>query len=189
MAEDKQDLEEGNDEQSGAGLDPEVGGGKRIGGLIKILMIGASILVGVIIMIVISNIVFNIKSSGQTKQEEVLWAPGVTPKKDAYQTIKVDPIKLNLNDETGANPFFISVEMALAFEKNNIPLQTELNERQFEMRDKIIALISSKTYGDINTPDKVQGMKKEIKSQINTLLINGMIEDIYFIEFNAMPRS
>ena len=57
------------------------------------------------------------------------------------------------------------------------------------MRDKIITLISSKTYEDINTPDKIQGLKKEIKNQVNTLLINGLIEDIYLIDFNAVPRS
>jgi flagellar FliL protein len=185
----EENLNEAPLDETEAGPYTEEEGKKISGGLLKILMIVASILVGVILMVIISNIVFNIKSTGVSKQEEVLWAPGVTPKKPPYQTLHIDPLKLNLNDPTGTNPVFIQIELALAYEQNNIKLQTELLSRRFEIRDKIITLISSKTYEDINTPDKSQSLKKEIKNQVNTLLINGLIEDVYIIDFNAVPRT
>ena len=188
MAEDN--LNDVISQDEGAGPYTEEEGGKKISSrLIKILMLFAAFFVGVIIMVVVSNVVFNIRSSGKGKQEEILWAPGVTPKKQPFQTLHLDPFKLNLNDPTGANPVFIQIELAMAYEQNNIQLQTELLSRKFEIRDKIITLISSKTYEDINTPDKIQSLKKEIQNQINTLLIAGLIEDVYVIEYNAVPRN
>lgn len=191
MAEERLEEDEEKEEKDSAGAQnyDEVGGKGLSKGLIKILMFIAAGLVGIILMVVVSNIVFNMRNKGETKQEEVTWAPGVTPKKSPYQTLKIDPFKLSLNDPTGTNTVFLMFEMAIGYEKNNIKLQTELSDRKFEMRDKILTLLASKTYEDLNTPDKVQTLKKEIKNQINTLLLNGLIEEIYIIEFNAMLKQ
>ncbi len=156
--------------------------------LIKILMFVAIGIVAILMMIIVNRIMKSI-DGGKKEQTEILWAPGVTPKKKPFQSLHLNPFKLNLNDPTGSNPVFIKIELALAYEQNNIKLQTELLSRKFEIRDKIITLISSKTYEDINTPDKIQDLKKEIKNQTNELLINGLIEDVYIIEYNAVPRS
>lgn len=184
-----EDLEKETEQEESSGSYSDQEGKKLSGGLVKMLMIVASALVGIILMVVVSNIVYNVKSSGVDDQKEVIWAPGVTPKKEPYQTMLINQLKMNLSDPTGTNPVFVQMEMALAYEQNNLLLQNELLNRKYEMRDKIITLISSKTYEDINTPDKIQGLKKEIKNQVNTLLINGLIEDIYLIDFNAVPRS
>ena len=187
MAEEKDELEE-KEEQEEVNYAKEEGT-KLSSKLVKILMLVAAFIVGIILMIIISNIVYNIKTKGETAVQERIWAPGVTPKKEPFQTLHLDPFRLNLNDPTGANPVFIQLEIALAYESNNIKLQTELLNRKFEIRDTIITLISSKTYEDLNTPDKIQSFKKEIQRQVNSLLINGLIEDIYIIDFNAIPKQ
>jgi len=185
-----EELEKETEQEESSGSYSEQEGKKLSGGLVKMLMMVASALVGIILMVVVSNIVYNVKSSGGgDEQKEVIWAPGVTPKKEPFQTMLINQLKMNLSDPTGTNPVFVQMEMALAYEQSNLLLQNELLNRKYEMRDKIITLISSKTYEDINTPDKIQGLKKEIKNQVNTLLINGLIEDIYLIDFNAVPRS
>lgn len=191
MAEERmEEMEEKEEKESTGSQAYEEEGSRGLSkGLIKILMIVASVLIGIILMVIVSNIVFNMRNKGESKQEEVTWAPGVTPKKDPYQTLKIDQFKLSLNDPTGTNPVFLQFEMAIGYEKNNIKLQTELSDRKFEMRDKILALLASKTYEDVNTPDKIQTLKKEIKNQINTLLIHGLVEEVYIIEFNAIPKQ
>ncbi|HOJ50709.1 MAG TPA: flagellar basal body-associated FliL family protein [Spirochaetota bacterium] len=185
MAEEKEEIEEKEDTETYT----QEEGPKLSSKLVKMLMLVAAFIVGIIIMIIVSNIVYNIKTKGETAVQEKIWAPGVTPKKEPFQTLHLDPFRLNLNDPTGANPVFIQLEIALAYESNNIKLQTELLNRKFEIRDTIITLISSKTYEDLNTPDKIQSFKKEIQRQVNSLLINGLIEDVYIIDFNAIPKS
>lgn len=186
MAEENREEEKA---ESGEGYPEEKSGGFLSRGIVKILMFVAAGLVGIILMVVISNIVFNIRSAGERKQEEVMWTPGVKPKKPPYQTMHLEPFKVNLNDPTGTKPVFVNLDIALAYEKNNVMLQTELLDRKFEIRDRIITLISSKTYEDINTKDKLEDLKKEIRNQINALLIGGSIEEIYVVDFNAVIKS
>ncbi|OHD11954.1 MAG: hypothetical protein A2Y41_05150 [Spirochaetes bacterium GWB1_36_13] len=183
--------EELNDEESKeeGGISEQPSGGFLSKGIVKILMIVASFLVGVILMVLVSNIVFNIREKGSQKEEEVIWSPGVTPKKPAYQTLGLDPFKINLNDPTGTMPGILQLEIALAYEKNNVKLQTELLDRKLQIRDKIITLLSSKTYEDLNTPDKIADLKKQIKNQINTLLMEGIIEEIYVSSFDVITRT
>lgn len=157
--------------------------------LLKIIVFAITAIIGLILMFVVKSVVFNLRHRGDSKVLERIWQPGVVPPKPPYQNLKLSPLKLNLNDPTGTNPVFLQLEIALAYEKNNIKLQTELLDRKFEIRDQIITLLSTKTYEDINTPDKIQSLKREIKEEANKLLMNGEVENIYIIEFNAVPRS
>lgn len=164
--------------------------GKKVsGGLVKILMMAAVGLVAAIVMVIISVIVFNVMNKGGGKAATKVLNPSVQKRTPPRLTMPLKALKLNLNDPTGTNPVFLRVEMALAYEKMNEKLQAELTERKFEIRDKVITLISSKTHEDVNSPEKIELLKKEIKNQINTLLINGLIEDVYILEFNVVPRS
>lgn len=181
---------DGNMEEAAEGPYTEEEGKKLSGGLVKLLMMIAAGLVAMILMVVIAYIVFNVMDTKRTgtKGKAVLRSQ-VEKRKPPRLTMPLKAFKLNLSDPTGTNPVFIQVEMALAYEQNNEKLQNELIERKFEIRDKVITLISSKTYEDVNTPDKIEDLKKEIKNQINTLMINGLIEDVYLLEFNVVLRS
>jgi flagellar FliL protein len=163
----------------------------RIKQLLLILII---ILVAIFAMIFIANMVFKSRSSEMASVTQELWAPTVTPKSKAYSTFPLETLQLNLNDPTGSITVFIKVTIALAYEgdsgdkeeKKQSPFQKELEDRKFQIKDKIIQLIESKSYDEINSPDKQRALKKEIMSQINSILMNGIIRDVYFSEFNVI---
>ncbi len=92
----------------------------------------------------------------------------------------IDEFKLKLDGLA----WMIRAQVSMAYDKTNEELAEELEERRLELADKIISIISSKSYYDIDSADKRQfGLKKELINEINSLLDKGNVEDLYYIKF------
>jgi flagellar FliL protein len=59
----------------------------------------------------------------------------------------------------------------------------EIGNRKSQLRDIIIATLSSKTSEELRTPEGKEGLKQELKERINSVLAKGQIARVYFTEF------
>jgi flagellar protein FliL len=86
---------------------------------------------------------------------------------------------VNLADPGGKRYLKITMQ----FELTNAKVSQELARRTVEIRDKIIMLLSSKEYEEIGNPTGKMTLKKELISQLNRILQDGQVKEIYFTEF------
>ena len=93
----------------------------------------------------------------------------------------LQPFSINTSDIE--EPHFVKISISLGYEAGKTDLQTELNARRAQLRDIIISIIGSKKFSDLDTQDKREQLKDEIKRKINDILRNGEIKAVFFTEF------
>lgn len=94
-----------------------------------------------------------------------------------------DMESFSVNTSDTDEPHFLKLTISLGYETGKVELQTELNQRRAQLRDIIITVVGAKRYVDLNTQDKREALKEEIKNRINDILINGQLKGIAFTEF------
>lgn len=75
----------------------------------------------------------------------------------------------------------LKINMELEVDGNEV--QGELEKLKPKIRDIIIITLSSKTYAEVSTREGKEGMRDEIKDQVNLFLTKGKIKRVYFTEF------
>jgi len=98
------------------------------------------------------------------------------PKKFVYEW---DPFLVNLADAGGKRYLKITMKIEL----NGTGIQEELGERNFELRDAVIMILSSKEYEDIADPSGKSQLKQEVMARMNKLVKKGQVKEIYFTDF------
>ncbi|MBP8646583.1 MAG: flagellar basal body-associated FliL family protein [Syntrophobacteraceae bacterium] len=101
-----------------------------------------------------------------------------TPKEEKT-VCELEPFLVNLADAGGKRYLKVNIKI----EVNNAPVAAEFNSRLFEVRDAILMLLSSKEYNDISSAGGKITLKREIISQLNRLLRQGQVREVYFTEF------
>lgn len=86
---------------------------------------------------------------------------------------------VNLADANGKR----YLKLAMKLELSGTKLQEELAQRNFEMRDSIIMVLSGKEFEDISTPPGKTRLKQEIMNRLNKIMKSGQVKEIYFTEF------
>jgi len=89
----------------------------------------------------------------------------------------------SINTSDTDEPHFVKLTISLGYEMGKTDLQTELNLRRPQLRDIVISIVGAKRYSDLNTQDKREQLKEEIKNKINNVLKNGEIRDVAITEF------
>lgn len=92
---------------------------------------------------------------------------------------KLEPFVVNLNEPRGNRYLKTTIQM----EMDNDALQTELDRRQPQVQDIVLALLTSKTSQELQTLEGKFRLREELLSRINALLVNGKIKRVYFTEF------
>ncbi len=75
----------------------------------------------------------------------------------------------------------LRLKMHLGFNEGD--LKDELEERNLQVRNRINVILRSKTVEDLQEPGGTESLQREIKSELNNILVSGQIEEIYFEEF------
>ncbi len=86
---------------------------------------------------------------------------------------------VNLADPGGERYLKVTMQLSLSSE---IASQ-EIDARMAELRDSILLLLSSKEYDDISSLSGKLALKKTLMSNLNRMLKQGTVQDIYFTEF------
>ncbi|SHJ67944.1 flagellar FliL protein [Hathewaya proteolytica DSM 3090] len=108
-------------------------------------------------------------------------ADNSTVKKEARKVLKVyplDTVTVNLADTTGKR--YIKIKVSLGYEENS-KLDEELKFNKDMVMDGVISIIRSKKSDEMEAANE-KIVKDNIKSKINSLLINGQIEEVYFAD-------
>lgn len=93
------------------------------------------------------------------------------------------PKEFRVNTADTDKSHFFQVVLHLAFDTSSSNLEIELSQRQSQLMHVINIILSSKKKSDLSSILKRLNLAEEIKSQINLILSNGQIKDIYFSEF------
>lgn len=91
----------------------------------------------------------------------------------------LDEFILNLNDSSGRR--YIKTKLVLSYENEKDVIILEKNMPQ--MRDLIISIMRVKTTDEMMDVDKTEKLKNEIIENLNILLGNEIIINVYFNDF------
>lgn len=146
--------------------------------IIKILMIIAALLV----VILISGLIAYFVSKGVGK------ASGVQGGISDDMIKQPPPTYFRITPDFNANTAdmdvtrYFKVSIVLTYTANAKQLAVELPERVYMIKDRIYALISSYTYDQLRTNEGREQLKADIKREINSMLRNGQIDDVLFVD-------
>jgi flagellar FliL protein len=155
---------------------PESGTRSKI---IKILIIIAIILGSLIVVFVISYLVAKSVKGEEYEETATVAIVKSPPPLDTY-TFN-DEFRINTKDVESTH--FVKMRISLAFHAGQLGLQTELTKRDPQMRDLVNIIIQGKKKSEITGQVNQLDLREEIKAQINHILREGEIKDIYFLEF------
>ncbi|APH40598.1 Endoflagellar basal body-associated protein [Leptospira interrogans serovar Copenhageni/Icterohaemorrhagiae] len=165
------------DEEEG-GL-PAAEGGGGTSPIIKWLLYVAGANFGIIIVAVIAMIVAKetaTKTFTQMKNVALVKAP---PPLANYNF--TEEFRINTSDKGEAH--FVKMKLAFGIAKEDQTLSAELAERNAQMRDLINLIVGRKSKDElINIEDQLD-LREEIKAQVNHILTEGKIQEVYFTEF------
>jgi flagellar FliL protein len=122
-----------------------------------------------------------IQATRSRASEEEYKTVQLQPKPAPYMIYSLDDFRLNTADLD--EPHYLRVKLNLAYDGENKKLAAELSQRTPQIRDIILSILNSKEKQDIETESEKEGLKEEIKKQINNILTTGVISDIYYEEF------
>ena len=115
-------------------------------------------------------------------------APATEKTAEEYKDIakplaSFDLKSFSINTSDIEEKHFVKVNIFLGYDEGRQDIQSELNSRKEQLRDIVISIIGSKKYSDLNTQDKIEQLKEEIKRKINNIMRVGKIKAVYFTEF------
>ncbi|TSA82117.1 flagellar basal body-associated protein FliL [Helicobacter mehlei] len=90
-----------------------------------------------------------------------------------------DPFVVNLISNNGRRYLKTSISLELSDPK----LLEEIKAKETAIKDTIIEILSSKSYEEIITLKGKNKLKEEIRSNINSFLIDGFIKNVFFTDF------
>lgn len=85
----------------------------------------------------------------------------------------------NLASEDGNR--FVKLKVVFAFQDTNV--QTELTNKLPELQHTINSTLRQQSPASLSKPNAMEKLATLIKKNVNALLINGNVTDVYFTEF------
>lgn len=165
------------DEEEG-GL-PAAEGGGGTSPIIKWLLYVAGAIFGIIIVAVIAMIVEKETATNTFTQMKNVALVKPPPPLANYNF--TEEFRINTSDKGEAH--FVKMKLAFGIAKEDQTLSAELAERNAQMRDLINLIVGRKSKDElINIEDQLD-LREEIKAQVNHILTEGKIQEVYFTEF------
>ncbi|AOP35280.1 MULTISPECIES: flagellar basal body-associated FliL family protein [Leptospira] len=165
------------DEEEG-GL-PAAEGGGGTSPIIKWLLYVAGAIFGIIIVAIIAMVVAKQTATSTFKQMKNVALVKPPPPLANYNF--TEEFRINTSDKGEAH--FVKMKLAFGIAKEDQTLSAELAERNAQMRDLINLIVGRKSKDElINIEDQLD-LREEIKAQVNHILTEGKIQEVYFTEF------
>jgi flagellar FliL protein len=113
---------------------------------------------------------------GMKKAPEIEKKPEKEPQKFIY---KMDPFIVNLSDSERMRYLKLKVEV----ESEEVKSNEEYEKRLPQLRDTVLAVLTSKTAKEIMDSEGKTKLRNEIAARLNQLLSTFQIKTVYFAEF------
>ncbi len=153
--------------------------GKGSGGLIKILIIAIGFVVVVVIVMIVAK---NVAENAVKVPEDVIEAEPRVEKRLPPESLHVNIMGdyvARLND-VGEERYVKLKELCLAFNADKYEfLAAELADRKYQITDIINEILLGQT-SEVSSREGKKALKKEFLKQINVILREGQVDDIYF---------
>ncbi|EKO79525.1 MULTISPECIES: flagellar basal body-associated protein FliL [unclassified Leptospira] len=165
------------DEEEG-GL-PAAEGGGGASPIIKWLLYVAGAIFGIIIVAIVAMVVARETAMNTFDQRKNVALVKPPPPLANYNF--TEEFRINTSDKGEAH--FVKMKLAFGIAKEDQTLSAELAERNAQMRDLINLIVGRKSKDElINIEDQLD-LREEIKAQVNHILTEGKIQEVYFTEF------
>ena len=141
---------------------------------ILIILIGAAI--GAVIFLapgIIPNSLNFWGTNGASKKEKE------TERKSQGHIYSMDPFIVNLADQ--GRPRYLKIRMSI--ESQEMKVNEEYEKRLPQLRDAVLTILSSKSYGEIADSDGKKKLREEIILKLNGSLRGFRVKTVYFTEF------
>jgi flagellar FliL protein len=112
------------------------------------------------------------EAAGEQKSEEQ------TTKTD--QLLTLDPFTVNLAQGDGPRRY-VRLDAVLRLSKDT--KLEEIEARKPQIRDTIISILNTKRPDDLLKKEGKSYLKEEIKASINSFLVDGRVEDVFYTSF------
>jgi flagellar protein FliL len=111
------------------------------------------------------------EAEGEAKQTQVI-------KKE--NLLQLESLTINLSQADGPRRY-VTIEAVLKL--SDQAKSSEFEARKPQIRDTIISIINTKRPEDLMKKEGKQFLKEEIKASVNSFLVDGVVEDIFYITF------
>ena len=111
------------------------------------------------------------EAAGEQKSVEVVKKENLLP---------LDSFTVNLAQGEGPRRY---VRLDAVLKMSETAKAPEFEARKPQIRDTIISILNTKRAEDLLKKEGKSSLKEEIKSSINSFLVDGAVEDIYYISF------
>lgn len=111
------------------------------------------------------------EASGEQKSTEVVKKENLLP---------LDSFTVNLAQGEGPRRY---VRLDAVLKMSDDAKAPEFEARKPQIRDSIISILNTKRAEDLLKKEGKSFLKEEIKASINSFLVDGRVEDIYYISF------
>ncbi len=108
--------------------------------------------------------------------------PAAEAKGEKPGLVSMQPFVVNLNEPAGDRYMKVTIQIAIV----PASLAEELDKDGLFMakvRDRILTLLSSKTYKEVGSPVGKESLRREIQARLGPLFEGGRIQDILFSDF------
>jgi len=111
------------------------------------------------------------EATGEQKTTEIVQKENLMP---------LENFTVNLAQGDGPRRF---VRLDAVLKLSNDAKNSEFEARKPQIRDTIISILNTKRPEDLLKKEGKSFLKEEIKASINSFLVDGRVEDIYYISF------
>jgi len=172
----KQKADAGPDEQTASGQP------KDRKTLILMILVGVNSLVFVALGFGLWQ--YSLATKAAIKQETEIEVPidpksGKAKSAEEAKVVALETFYINLSGSEG----YKLMKVTMSLEVDSAQAQDEILKRQAHVRDVILVLLTSKTYGEVSGENAQQKLKDEITDTVNSFLTKGKIKKILFTEF------
>ncbi len=151
----------------------------------KLILTNPLVLIGIVIVFQAAIAFMMVKMIGSNNRDEVQQAEPEAKVEKPEETgtrgtiVMLPDIVVNLTERDKLYYLKVTIGLEVPDEK----VQAEVTERQAQLRDDVISLLSGKKVTDIDTLEERNALKTELTRRINESLLSGDLMQLYFSDF------
>lgn len=131
--------------------------------------------------IIILLLMLNVLAVGAIAGYFIFLQPAVgEPQQPAMEKTELGQMLVNLD---GSGVHFVRINAVMEYPKGEKKLLKELQEKEHVIKHTTIRLLRNKRMADMQNPDSIDKVQKELTDAINQHLQQGQISKIYFTEY------
>jgi flagellar FliL protein len=107
---------------------------------------------------------------------------GAAAPAEARGVVSLEPFIVNLADAEGDR--YIKCTMRIVLDSKEAAEAVRADELSVtKIRDRMLTLLSSKSYGQVASAEGKEALRQEIQKQIDPVLAKGKVAEVYYTEF------